>query len=197
MDVVKLTNAGEQHCELETRMFSQRRIFITGDIEFPLSVEVFQKLTYLVDEDSGKPIRIYLDSYGGSIDEGLAILDMIRSCGTPIETYCISTAYSMAAVLFAAGTGGRYMHPHAQLMLHQPLVGRNTGGNVTDMRKLSESLSEAQNEINRILAESSGRTIREIEKATGYDHYFSAHEAVDFGLCDGIVGFREFKREDQ
>lgn len=189
------TNSGNHQIPLETRMLTQRRIFLEGEIQYSTVGEFYQKLTYLSLEDPYTPIRIYINSPGGSVDAGLAILDIIRSCNTPIEMYCVGIAYSMAAVIFGAGTHGRFMLPHAKLMIHQPLVGQNMGGNATDIQSLSKSLMETKKELNQILADSTGKTLKQIDQATKYDHFFTAKEAVEFGLCDQIVGFEDFKGE--
>lgn len=182
------TNRETALIPLETRMLKNRHIEINGEIDFPMASIFYQELRYLTEVDPAVPIDVDINSPGGSVDAGLAILDLVQSCQVPIRMHCIGMAYSMAAVIFAAGKDGRDMLPHSKLMLHQPLVGQNMGGNATDIQSLSESLMATKNELNQILADSTGKTLQEINKATSFDHYFSAQEAVDFGLCDTIVG---------
>ena len=99
-------------------------------------------------------------------------------------------AYSMAALLFAScSKGQRYMLPHSELMLHEPLLGNRIGGNSSSIKSISESLQETKRKMNQILAKHTGKTEEEVEKATGFDHYFSPEESIAFGLCDEIIGF--------
>ena len=96
----------------------------------------------------------------------------------------------MTALLFASGPKGRrYMLPHSELMLHEPLLGERIGGNSSSVKSISDSLQETKRKMNRILARHTGKSEKEVEKATGYDHYFTPEESIGFGLCDEIIGF--------
>jgi len=95
----------------------------------------------------------------------------------------------MAAVLFASGNHGRYILPHGELMVHEPLLGNRVGGNSSSIKSISDSLLETKKKMNRILARHTGKSEEEVERAAGFDHYFSPEESVAFGLCDKIVGF--------
>lgn len=188
MQIEQETNRGTYLIPLETRMLKKRHIEINGEIDFAVTNIFYYELLYLDEEDSNAPIDIDIDSPGGAVDAGLAILDLIWNCHAPVRMHCIGRAYSMAAMIFAAGSDDRDMLPHSKLMLHQPLVGQNMGGNVTDIQSLSESLLRTKEELNLILADKTGKTIEEIDQATSFDHYFTAQEAIDFGLCDAIAG---------
>ena len=148
-----------------------------------------KQILLLCKEDSGKPIDVLINSPGGEISSGLLMYDCIQSCKTPIRMYCMGTAYSMGALLFASGNHGRYMFPHSELMLHEPLLGSRVGGNASSIRSVSDSLMDTRNKMNQILAKHTGKTVKEIEEATGFDHYYSPEESVDFGLADEIVNF--------
>lgn len=187
MEVVFETYQGVHLIPLETQMLKSRHVFINGEINFQMAEEFHEQLFYLANENTEMPIDVDISSPGGGVDAGLAILDMIQNCSMPVRMHCIGMAYSMAALIFAAGKDGRDMLPHSKLMLHQPLVGQNMGGNATDIQSLSESLMDTKKELNQILADSTGKTLEEIDRATSYDHYFTAQEAVDFGLCDTII----------
>lgn len=187
MEVVFETYQGVHLIPLETQMLKSRHVFINGEINFQMAEEFHEQLFYLSTENTEMPIDVDISSPGGGVDAGLAILDMIQNCSMPVRMHCIGMAYSMAALIFAAGKDGRDMLPHSKLMLHQPLVGQNMGGNATDIQSLSESLMATKKELNQILADSTGKTLEEIDRATSYDHYFTAQEAVDFGLCDTII----------
>lgn len=193
MYIEKSTNSSIYQIPLETHLLADRRVFLEGEITLSTVTKFYQQLTYLTTEDPDAPIDLYINSPGGQVDAGLTILDMIETCETPIRMYCYGIAYSMAALLFAAGKHGRYMLPHAKLMIHQPLVGRNMGGSASDIQSLSETLMTTKKELDRLLAESTGKTVRQIAQATRYDHFFTAPEAVEFGLCDEVATFETFK----
>ena len=148
-------------------------------------------LSFLCKEDDEKPIDVLINSPGGEILSGLLIYDCIQSCKTPIRMFCMGIAYSMGALLFASGNHGRFLFPHSELMLHEPLLGNRVGGNASSIRSISDSLMESRNKMNQILAKHTGKTEKQIEKATSYDHFFDVEEATKFGLCDGTIGFDE------
>ena len=113
--------------------------------------------------------------------------DMVQTSKAPVRMFCMGRAYSMGALLFASGRHGRYMLPHSELMLHEPLLGSRVSGNASSLKSISDSLLEARERMNELLARHTGRTPEEVAEATGYDHYFTAEESVSFGLCDGIT----------
>ncbi|MBQ7916317.1 MAG: ATP-dependent Clp protease proteolytic subunit [Firmicutes bacterium] len=187
---VKSSN-GINTMPVETRLLSQRRIFLEGEIDQKMACSIARQMMTLMEEDRRTPIDIYINSPGGSVDAGLLIYDLIHTCDTPVRMYCLGCAGSMAAVLFASGEHGRYMMPHSELMLHEPGLGNLVTGNSTSLKSISYGLQEIKEQINFLLVKHTGRTKEEIDEATSYDHYFSAEESVDFGLCDHIVGFAE------
>lgn len=174
---------------IDTRLLADRKIFIEGEINQESSCVFTKKLLLLCKEDDTAPIDILINSPGGEISAGLLIYDCIQSCKTPIRMFCMGTAYSMGALLFACGNHGRYMFPHSELMLHEPLLGSGVRGNASSIRSISDSLMDTRKKMNRILAKHTGKTEEEIEKATGFDHYFSPEESIEFGLADEIVSF--------
>lgn len=186
--LIKSVN-GIASVSIEARLLSKRKIFIEGEITSELACCVIKKVMLLITEDKERPIDILINSPGGDINAGLLIYDTIQSCKTPIRLICIGKAYSMAAVLLACGNHGRYMLPHSELMLHEPLLGNRVEGNSSSIKSISDSLLEIKKKINQILSKHTGKTERQIEKATSYDHYFSPKESIDFGLCDAIIGF--------
>ena len=182
------TSGGITLVPMETRHLSKRRIYLRGRIDMESACAFLDRFLLLQDEDPTEPIDIFISSSGGEIQAGLMIYDRMRTTQAPIRTGCMGTAYSMAAVLFAAGTQGRFMLPHSKLMLHEPLIDRGIGGNVTSFRAVSEELISVRDMLSGILSELTGKTPQEIEKASSYDHYFTAQESIDFGLADRIVG---------
>ena len=180
---------------VETRLMAERKIFIEGEINAEVACEFAKKVMLLNSEEKSKPINVFINSTGGEINSGMLMYDVIQSSKAPIRMFCLGRAYSMAAVLFACGTHGRYMLPHAELMLHEPLLGSRVAGNSSSIKSISDTLLETKQKMNQILAKHTGKSEEEIEKATSFDHYFSPEESVEFGLCDEIVGFDKVLEE--
>lgn len=189
MDVQVKSSNGITLVPVESRLMAERKIFIESEIDADKACEFVKKVMLLNSEDSQKPIDVLINSPGGEINSGMLMYDVIQASKAPIRMFCIGRAYSMGAVLFASGNHGRYMLPHGELMLHEPLLGSRVGGNSSSIKSISDSLIETKKKMNRILAKHTGKTEEEIEKATEFDHYFSSEESVAFGLCDEIVGF--------
>ena len=195
MNVQVKSSNGTNVIPLETKLLAQRKIFVEGEIDREKACSFVKQILFLCNEDRKKPIDVLINSPGGEITAGLLMYDCIQSCYTPIRMYCIGISYSMGALLFASGNHGRYMFPHSELMLHEPLLGSRVGGNASSIRSISESLMDTKNKMNEILAKHTGQSIKEIEEATGFDHYYSPEESVEFGLADGIVSFDKLMEE--
>ena len=177
---------------LESRLLSERKIFLEGEINSGLAMEFIRQLMCLVSEDSQAPIRILINSTGGEINSGMLIYDAIQSCKTPLKLYCLGRAYSMAAVIFASGSlGKRYLFANSELMVHEPLLGNGVSGNSTSIQMVSESLLEARDKINKILQKHTGRPGAEVEEAVRHGRFFQPQEAIAFGLSDHVSGFTE------
>jgi len=189
MNVQVKSSNGITLMPIDTKLLTQRKIFIEGEIDQEKACSFVKQILFLCGEDKNKPIDVLINSPGGEISSGLLMYDCIQSCTTPIRMYCLGTAYSMGALLFASGKHGRYMLPHSELMLHEPLLGSRVGGNASSIRSISDSLMDTRNKMNEILAIHTGKTIKEIEEATSFDHYYSPKESVEFGLADEIVNF--------
>ena len=171
---------------IETDLLSDRIIFLDGEMDNDLALSVLKQVVKLVQLDKDKPIKMVICSQGGSVDAGMLIYDIVQN--TPnIEMYCAGTAYSMAALIFLGGRNGRYLFEHSKLMLHEPLIRNFPGGNTTSVASISDSLKETKQQLDEIISKHTGKSLEEIAKATAYDHYFSAKEAIEFGLADEIV----------
>ena len=128
---------------LETRLLTSRKIFVEGEINTETACEFVKQVLHLNQEDSKKPIDVLINSVGGEINSGMLMYDVIQSSKAPIRMFCMGKAYSMAALLFAScSKGQRYMLPHSELMLHEPLLGNRIGGNSSSIKSISESLQE-------------------------------------------------------
>ena len=174
---------------LDSRLMAKRKVFIEGEINAEKACEFVKQVMLLNAENPQQSIDVLINSPGGEINSGMLMYDVIQASKAPIRMYCIGKAYSMGAVLFASGNNGRYMLPHGELMIHEPLLGSRVGGNSSSIKSISDSLLETKRKMNRILAKHTGKSEEEVEEATGFDHYFSPEESIAFGLCDQIVGF--------
>ena len=183
--VLLKSSSGVQTVSIESKLMSDhRRLFITGEINADSAMDFFKQVMLLNLEDDKAPISVFINSMGGEIDNGLLIYDAIVGSRAPICTFCSGW------VLFTCGKE-RYMLPHSKLMLHEPLLGGKIGGNASSIKSISESLMETKTMINKLLAFHTGKTESEMDELTSYDHYFSAQEAVEIGLADGIKSFEE------
>ena len=191
MNVLVKSSSGITQVSADSKLISQRKVFIEGEISSESACEFIKKILILNEEDTDKPIDVLINSPGGEINSGMAIYDVIQASKAPIRMFCIGRAYSMGAVLFSSGNHGRYMLPHSELMLHEPLLGNRVSGNSSSIQSISESLLETKRRMNQILARHTGKSEEEVEKATSYDHYYSPEESREFGLCDEIVDFNK------
>ena len=190
MNTLVKSSSGIQQISVDSMLLSQRKIFIEGEINPESACEFVKALMVLNAEDTNKYIDCFVNSPGGEMNSGLLIYDAIQSSRAPVRLFCIGRAYSMGAVLFACCRHGRYILPHGELMLHEPLLGNRIGGNSSSIQSISKSLLEMKRMMNRILAGHIGRSEKEVEKMTGHeDHYFNAEECVKAGLADEIVDF--------
>ncbi|MCF0128158.1 MAG: ATP-dependent Clp protease proteolytic subunit, partial [Pseudobutyrivibrio sp.] len=141
-----------------------------------------------LQQEADEPITIYINSPGGEINAGLMIYDAINACSVPVNVVCTGLCASMAAILLTGGNEGRrYILPHSNVMIHEPLIAGGLGGSATSIKNISESIQNTKEIINDILQKHTGRTKEEIEEATSFDNYMNAEEAIKFGLCDAIA----------
>lgn len=177
---------GTRVVSLNTRHLMNRCIFMSGDINSDMANDFLSQLLFL--EQDNDPITIYINSPGGEVNAGLMIYDAIQGSNLKIDMICTGRAASMAAVILAAGQKGRrYIFPHSKVMIHEPLIANGVGGSATSIKNISESILETKEIVNGILAKHTGKSIEEIDKATGFDNYMDAKEAIKFGICDHIT----------
>ena len=189
MNIEVKSSSGISLVPMETRLLSQRKIFLEGEINQNAACDFIRKVMFLTQEDEKKRIDVLINSEGGEIVSGLAIYDVIQTSKAPIRMICIGMAYSMGALLFASGNHGRYLLPHSKLMLHEPLITNQISGKASSIKSISDSLLETRKTVNQIIARHTKRTEQEVEEATSYDHYFNAEESISFGLADGVITF--------
>lgn len=185
--VLENTHGGVREVSLSAKHFMSRKLFIYGSITAESANAFVMQLMYLVGK-SDAPIDIYINSGGGEINAGLLMYDVIQSIKSPINMYCTGRAMSMAAILLAAGQKGRrYILPHSEVMIHEPLIRGGIGGSASSIKDVSDSILKTKKITDKILAKHTGKTIREIGKATNHDNFMNAEESVEFGICDEVV----------
>jgi len=182
--VIEKRGNREYAYDIFSRLLKDRVIFIGGPISDGVANAVCAQLLFLNNQSVKKPINIYLNSPGGVVTGGLAILDTMRYVEAPIHTFCIGQCASMGAVLLAAGDH-RYALAHSRVMIHQPWGGAE--GTASDIEIQAKEIQRLKKILNGILAEATGKEIEAIEVATDRDNFFSADEALEFGLLDEVV----------
>lgn len=187
-NILKETVRGTDCIKIEDELLSRREIFLTEEVNAETSNELIKQLMYLERQDSGKEINLYINSPGGEVISGLAVYDLISLMKSPVRTVCTGTAASMAAILFIAGKK-REMLPHTRLMIHDPsFSGGSIGGKKShELRHELEKLDEVREALAKIIAEKTGRPLEEIYDVTSDDTFYSAEEAIAFGLATGIM----------
>ena len=178
---------GTRVVPLETRLLMKRRIFITGVIDNETANNFIAEIIYLTTE-SDAPITVYINSPGGEVMSGLMIYDAICGADAPIVTVCTGMAASMAAILLAAGQHGRrYIMPHSKVLIHEPLISDIDGGSATSVMRISKSLLKTRDVLSEILADHTGKSVREINAALSSNRFMSADKAIEVGLVDHIT----------
>ncbi|HAJ97660.1 MAG TPA: ATP-dependent Clp protease proteolytic subunit [Ruminococcus sp.] len=178
-------NIGVHELDSRTAELLQGCVQIVGEINTTTAMQTICSLRFLAEKRQN--VKILLNSNGGEISSGLAIIDAIRSYPYGVTVLCIAMAASMGAVILAScPRGQRLILPHGKVMIHEPLIAGGLGGSVTTIEKTAKSMIETRNIINGLLSECTGRSIEEIDKATSFDNYMSAKEAISFGICDAI-----------
>ena len=184
--VVEKTGHGERAYDIYSRLLKDRIVFVGGEIDDDMANAVVAQLLFLQAQDPRKAVAMYINSPGGSVTAGLAILDTMRMVKCPVATYCVGQAASMGAVLLAAGERGRrYALPHARIMVHQPWGGAQ--GRASDIEITAREILRLKDTLNGILAEAAGKTLEAVTNDTDRDHFMSAEEAKAWGIVDKVL----------
>jgi ATP-dependent Clp protease protease subunit len=184
--IIERTGRGERQYDIWSRLLEDRIVFLGTPINDTVANFLIGQFLYLMKDDRTRDVHLYINSPGGSISAGLAIYDTMQYISCPIETVCIGSAASMAAILLASGSPGkRFALPNARIMIHQPWGG--VEGTAADIEIQAEEILENRKILNKILAGHTGRTIDEIQEDTDRDKYLSAPEAREYGIIDEVV----------
>ncbi len=184
--VVEKAGSGERAYDIYSRLLKDRIVFVGGEIDDDSANAVVAQLLFLQAQDQEKEVSMYINSPGGSVTAGLAILDTMKMVECPVATYCVGQAASMGATLLASGAKGRrFALPHARIMVHQPWGGAQ--GKASDIEITAREILRLKDVLNGILAEATGKDPETVVQDTDRDHFMSAEEAKAWGIVDNIL----------
>ena len=174
--------------QIQRKFLEQRRIFLWGAVTDETAKDITEKLLYLEATAPGKDITFYVNSPGGSITAGMAIYDTMKLVSSPITVVVTGMAASMGSILLCgASKGRRLLYPHSRVLIHQPLISGRMIGPASDINIQAQEMEKLRQELNQILATSSGQPLERINRDTDRDFYLNAREAIEYGLADRIV----------
>ncbi len=185
--VIDKSQFGERAYDIYSRLLKENIIFVGGVIDDYMANLIVAQLLFLQSEDPKKEVKLYINSPGGSVTAGLAIIDTMNHIKNPIATVCVGIAASMGAVILASGEKGkRFALPNSEIMIHQPMGG--VEGQASDIAISAKHILKTRDTLYKILAEASGKTPAQIEKDSDRDYFMSAEEAKKYGLVDKVLG---------
>ncbi|MBO7729988.1 MAG: ATP-dependent Clp endopeptidase proteolytic subunit ClpP [Lachnospiraceae bacterium] len=184
--VIESTSRGERAYDIYSRLLKERIVFLGEEVNDVTASLVVAQLLFLESEDPGKDIHFYINSPGGSVTAGMAIYDTMQYVKCDVSTTCIGMAASMGAFLLAGGAKGkRFALPNSEIMIHQPSGGAQ--GQASDIKINAEHILRIRENLNRLLAENTGKPIETIEQDTERDNWLTADEAKEYGLIDAVI----------
>ncbi len=191
--VIEQTSRGERSYDIFSRLLSDRIIFLGEEVSDVSASLIVAQLLFLEAEAPEKDIQLYINSPGGSVTAGFAIYDTMQYIKCDVSTICVGLAASFGAFLLAGGAKGKRMAlPNAEIMIHQPAMhGNGIQGPASDIKIMSDYMQKSKQQLNRILAENTGKTIEEITVDTDRDNFMSADQALAYGLIDRIITNRK------
>ena len=187
--VIEPSGRGERSYDIYSRLLRERIIFLVGPVNDQTANLVVAQLLFLESENPDKDISLYINSPGGSVSAGMAIFDTMQFIKSEVSTLCTGMAASMGAFLLAAGAKGkRFSLPNSRIMIHQPLGGAQ--GQASDIEIQAREILYLRERLNGILADKTGRSIKQISTDTDRDNFMSADAAVEYGLIDKVLATR-------
>ncbi|MFL2911930.1 MAG: ClpP family protease [Opitutales bacterium] len=181
----KSDSVGEQ---IQSSFLESRKVFLWGEVSDRSARDLTEKLLYLENSNPGKDITFYINSPGGSITAGMAIFDTMQLISSPITVVVTGMAASMGSILLCGATKGqRFLYPHSRVLIHQPLITGRMQATAVDINIQAQEMEKLREELNGILARTSGQPLEKIQKDTDRDFYLNASEAIEYGLADEIV----------
>ena len=184
--VIEKTPQGERAYDIYSRLLNERIIFLTGSIDDAVANTVIAQLLFLEHQDPKKDIFFYINSPGGSVHSGLAILDTMNHIKCDVSTVCVGIAASMGAVILSAGTKGkRFTLPNSEIMIHQPIAG--VEGQASDIAITAKNVLRTRENLYQILSKNTGKPILQIEKDADRDYWMTSKEAKAYGIIDEVM----------
>jgi ATP-dependent Clp protease protease subunit len=184
--VIEKTHNGERAYDIYSRLLKERIVFLSGPIDDNTANIIIAQLLFLEAEDPKKDIYLYINSPGGHVKDGMAILDTMNHVKPNVATVCVGMAASMGAVILSAGAKGkRFILPNAEVMIHQPLGGAE--GQASDIAITANWILKTKEKLNKILAENTGQKLDKVEKDVDRDYWMDSKEAIEYGIVDKIM----------
>jgi ATP-dependent Clp protease protease subunit len=186
--VIEKSGRGERAYDIYSRLLKDRIIILTGPVTDESANTIIAQMLFLSNEDQKSDIHFYINSPGGSVSAGFAIIDTMRFLRVDVETTCIGMAASMGACLLAAGTKGkRFVLPNSQVMLHQPLIGGVLQGPATDLGIEAAHMLRLRDRLYKLLSEFTGKDVDQIKRDFDRNKWLFAEEAVEYGVADRVL----------
>ena len=192
--VIEQTSRGERSYDIYSRLLKDRIIMLTGPVEDNMANSIIAQLLFLDAQDNTKDIYLYINSPGGSVSAGLAIVDTMNFIKSDVQTIVMGIAASMGTIVASSGAKGkRFMLPNAEYLIHQPMGGTGGGTQQSDMAIAAEQLLKTRKKLEKILSDNSGKTIKQIHKDAERDYWMDAKETLKYGFIDEIMENNEVK----
>ena len=185
---IERTASGMHELTPKSKLLDSRIIVLDEEINQVTAGEVIQQMMVLAAE-SDRAITLIINSPGGEIQSGMAVIDVMTSLPCTVKTVTLGMSASMAAVIAAAGTKGhRYISQNSRMMIHEPILGNGLGGSCSSVQATAKAILEKKVMINELLVTLTGKTLKKVEAATDHDNWMSAQASMDFGLVDHVAG---------
>ncbi len=184
--VIEKSQNGERAFDIYSRLLKENIIFLAGPIDDEVANIVIAQMLFLQSEDPKKDIRLYVNSPGGHVSAGLAIIDTMNHIKNDVSTVCVGMAASMGAVILASGAKGKRLSlPNSEIMIHQPLGGAQ--GQATDIQITAKQILKLKDKLNQMMSKQTGKPLAQVEKDADRDYYMSADEAKKYGIVDKVL----------
>ena len=192
--VIEQSSRGERAYDIYSRLLKDRIIMLTGPVEDGMANAIIAQLLFLDAQDNTKDIYLYVNSPGGSVSAGLAIVDTMNFIKSDVQTIVMGMAASMGTIIASSGAKGkRFMLPNAEYLIHQPMGGAGSGTQQTDIQIIADSIKKTRDRLEKILADNSGKPIEQIHEDCERDHWMDAKETLDYGFIDEIMERNDLK----
>ncbi len=184
--VLEKTSQGERAYDIYSRLLKDRIVILSGPVNDEIASLITAQLLFLESEDSKKDITLYVNSPGGAVHAGLAIIDTMNFIKCDVSTVCVGMAASMGAMILSAGQKGkRFVLPNSEVMIHQPLGGAE--GQASDIAIAAENILKIRSVLYKMLAKNTGKTLAQVEKDADRNYWMSGDEAVKYGIVDKVI----------